>query len=167
MEGGVFGIYAVASPGSTPEVMLRMRAICDDLRRNGVTPREFERSREYLKGSFALGLESSSFRMMRLVRSEQCYGRFVTPEEVVAEIDAVSIDEVNDFARRYLDLDRYCVAALGPFRNSRSRLLRAIGEGPWEEDPNPYEKPRARRRARGESGAVDIVVDRASPVEVL
>ena len=57
-ECGVFGIYAVAGPESIPEVMTRLRHICDDLRRNGITQREFERSREYLKGSFALGLES-------------------------------------------------------------------------------------------------------------
>lgn len=163
MEGGVFGIYAVAGPESIPEVMTRLRHICDDLRRNGITQREFERSREYLKGSFALGLESSSYRMMRLMRSQQCYQRFVPPEEVMARIDAVTIDDVNDFARRYLDLERYCVAALGPFKGAKNRLLRSIGDGPWQEDPSVLEKPRPRRRGRGaEAQAPDAAAGEAA-----
>jgi predicted Zn-dependent peptidase len=147
IEGGVFGIYVVSGPDSIPEVMTLLRKICEDLRRNGVTQREYERSKEYLKGSFSLGLESSSYRMMRLIRSEECYGRFITPEEIMAQIEAVTIDEVNEFARRFLDLDRYCVTALGPFRGARKKLLKTIASGAWEEDIGPYDKPRVRRKS--------------------
>lgn len=146
MEGGVFGIFVIAGPQSVPEVMRLVRQICLEMRTNGVTRREFERAREYLKGSFALGLESSSFRMMRLVRSEQCYGRFVPPEEVLQKVDAVTLEDVNECARRYLDLDRYCIAALGPFRAPSTRLLKSIAAGPWEEDAPLHESPRKREK---------------------
>lgn len=148
MEGGAFGLYVIAGPESIPEVMRLLRETCEEMRCDGVTPRELERAREYLKGSFALGLESSSFRMMRLMRSEQCHQRFFTPEEVMARYDAVTLDEVNEAARHYLDLDSYCVSALGPFRGGKSRLLRSIADGPWEEDVPVIEKPKARRRAK-------------------
>ena len=150
-EGGVFGIYVVAGPEQVPQVMSLLRGICEDLRGKGITERELERSKEYLKGSFAIGLEASSYRMVRLARSQECYGRFIPPEEVIAEIEAVTLEDVNECARRYLDLDRYCVAALGPFRGSGRKLLRTIGNGPWEEDVSLYDKPR-RSRARVAEG---------------
>ena len=162
MAGGAFGMYVIAGPESMPEVMRLLRDTCDDLRRDGVTPREFERAREYLKGSFALGLESSSFRMMRLMRSEQCHQRFVTPEEVIACYDAVTLEDVNAAARQYLDLDGYCMTALGPFRNNRSRVLRSISSGPWDEDVPIVDKPKGRRRAKA-TAAVSPSVEGATP----
>ena len=145
-EGGVFGVYVVAGPDQVPPVMSLLRGICEDLRDKGITERELVRSKEYLKGSFSIGLESSSYRMGRLARSEELYGSFVPPEEVIAKMDAVTLEDVNDLARRFLDLDRYCVAALGPFRGRDQKRLQAIGKGTWEEDVSPYEKPRGRGR---------------------
>jgi predicted Zn-dependent peptidase len=153
-EGGVFGIYAIAGPQAMREVIPIVRDICADVRENGITEREYERSREFLKGVFAIGLESSNARMTRLMRSELTHGRFVSPEEVVARIDAVTIEDVNEYARRYLDLDRYCVAALGPFRGKGRNLLSSIGQGPWLEDVGPYDKqPRSRAGRQGSEAA--------------
>ncbi|MBM3463708.1 MAG: insulinase family protein [Armatimonadetes bacterium] len=155
MDGGVFGVYVVAGPDAMREVMPLLRDICADVRENGITEREFERSREYLKGSFALGLESSSMRMMRLLRSETGYGRFVPPEEVVARIDAVTIEDVNQYASQYLDLDRFCFTALGPFRGTRRKLLRELAPGAWEEDVGPYDRPRRKRKSADNGEAVN------------
>ncbi len=111
---GVFGIYASTSAERMPQVLDLTRQVLSSLRHEGMTPVEFERAREHLKGSIALALESTSSRMMRLARCEHYYGRLISLEEVIAKIDAVTPEQVKELAEWLLDTERYTLAVLGP-----------------------------------------------------
>jgi len=113
---GLFGVYAGTSAEKLEEVLRLSRDIIGEVRQDGLKPEELERSREHLKGSIALAMESTSHRMMRLARSESFHGRLIPLEEVIDRIDAVENQHVLDLAREVLDPDRFTLAVLGPVK---------------------------------------------------
>jgi predicted Zn-dependent peptidase len=68
------------------------------LAETAVSPRMLERAKQQLKGSIVLGLESMSNRMQRLGRVELAFERLVAIDEVVAEVEAVTAEEVRALA---------------------------------------------------------------------
>ena len=52
--------------------------------------------------------------MTRLARNEIYFGRHITPEEVLANIDEVTREEIRSLAARMFRSDALAVAALGP-----------------------------------------------------
>ena len=63
--------------------MHEMREITDHL----VTPEELRRAKDHLKGSFVLGLESTSSRMGNLARQELYFKRFFSLDEMLESIE--------------------------------------------------------------------------------
>lgn len=134
LDSGTFGSYVVTSPENLLEVLQLMREISEDVRYRGITARELDRAREYLKGSFSLSLESSSYRMTRLMRTEMIEGRWTSPEEVLQRYEAITLDEVNQQASRLLDTDRFATVVLGPLQAEHQRAIERMVPGPWSAD---------------------------------
>jgi predicted Zn-dependent peptidase len=122
-ETGALGIYA----GTAPERVDELLGVLDDqldrlLADGGVSDRELDAAKGHLTGSLALSLESSSSRMHRIGRSELLLGEIPTLDELVAECDAVTADDVGRVVDRVLrDADRTLVA-VGPL--SEADLVR-------------------------------------------
>ncbi|MEW6280797.1 MAG: pitrilysin family protein [Candidatus Eremiobacterota bacterium] len=114
VDCGIFGVYASTSAERLPQVLELTRSILCTLRADGITPTEFERAREHLKGSIALALESTSSRMMRLARCEHYHRRLISLEEVIERIDAVTPEQVSELTEWLLEPSRYTLAVLGP-----------------------------------------------------
>jgi len=115
-DGGLFVIYAGMSPSAGPEVIRLTFAEIEKMKQESPSPEELARAKESLKGSLMLGLESTSSRMMMLARSEVYYNRQITLDELIARIDAVTADEVQQMVIELLRPGRLSMAAIGPFR---------------------------------------------------
>jgi predicted Zn-dependent peptidase len=111
---GAFAVYAAMSPQAAREVV---RLTLDGLARAraGLTPEEVSRAKESLKGSLMLGLETPGSRMTKLARSELFFGRQITLDEILGDVDAVQGEDVRRLAEELLVLDRLGLAAIGPF----------------------------------------------------
>ena len=83
------------------------------LKEGGVRPRELAWAKENLAGSIVLSLESTVSRMSSAVRQELYFGRLSAPEELVAEVRAVTADDVSEEARRVLDARSLGVSVVG------------------------------------------------------
>jgi predicted Zn-dependent peptidase len=68
------------------------------LREKPVTRGEWQRARDYLLGQFRLGLEGTSSQMQWIGESLLNYGRFVKPDEVVANLMAVTVADLRQVA---------------------------------------------------------------------
>lgn len=84
----------------------------DNIRKNGVTEKELNNTKEQLKGSFVLDLESTSARMSRNGRNELIYGRHQTIDEVIERINQVSIESVERMIKQILTSEK-AVAIIG------------------------------------------------------
>jgi predicted Zn-dependent peptidase len=76
---------------------------------------ELEKARSFTKGRFVLNLESPQGLIMFGVRKEVTEGRAPDPEEVLAEIDGVTADDVQRVAQELIRADQLRLAVIGPF----------------------------------------------------
>jgi predicted Zn-dependent peptidase len=111
---GQWGIYAGCLPAKTDDVL----AICQDevakIISGGLTDEELDRGKGQLRGSIVLGLEDPSSRMSRLGKSELVYPALQPVDEILAEIDGVTHDDVRSVAAEVLGLPK-ALAIVGPF----------------------------------------------------
>jgi YedE family putative selenium metabolism protein len=67
-----------------------------------------------LIGGILLGAESTDARMMRLAKNEYVYGRYVGCEEVIAQIEKVSLDQLVAVAEEAFGKEGVSLVTLGP-----------------------------------------------------
>jgi predicted Zn-dependent peptidase len=114
LDTGLFGIYAGTGSDQVREVLALVREGLDRFRSELLTEKELKDAKELIKGNYLLGMESTDNRMTGLARNEICFGRQLTPEEIVANIDAVGREEIRVLAAEIFRDDLMTVAALGP-----------------------------------------------------
>ena len=113
IDGGTFGVYAGTSPDDAEELVPVM---ADEMMKTceAITEAELARARAQLKSSLLMSLESTSSRIERLGRHMLIYGRPLDIAEIVAQVEAVTTDDVVRLARRLFKESRLSLAALGP-----------------------------------------------------
>jgi predicted Zn-dependent peptidase len=114
LDAGAFVVYAATSPEASGEVVRLTLAELGRVRRE-LSEEEVSRAKECLKGSLMLDLETPESRMSKLARSEQYFGRQITLDEIIAEVDAVTRDDVRRVADALLLPERLTLVAIGPF----------------------------------------------------
>jgi predicted Zn-dependent peptidase len=114
MDTGLFGIYVGTGGDNVREVLDLVREGMERFSSEPLTEAELRSAKELIKGNFLLGMESTDNRMTGLARNEICFGRHVTPEEVVARIDGVDQTQIRSLAAGMFRFDALTVAALGP-----------------------------------------------------
>ncbi|WP_067792107.1 M16 family metallopeptidase [Actinomadura formosensis] len=101
-DSGIFGVYAGCQPAKAEEVL----SICrDELAKAAdecLTDEELDRGKGQLRGAMVLGLEDTGSRMSRIGKSELVYESLLPVEEVLARIEAVTLDDVRAIARELL-----------------------------------------------------------------
>jgi predicted Zn-dependent peptidase len=110
---GALVAYAGTSPATALETRDLIREQFRELATNGIDAEELGRTREYLKGTLMLSLESTAARMGRNVRHEIYMGRYVSLEETLAGVEAVTTDDVLRLARDILSGEP-AIVAIGP-----------------------------------------------------
>src|SRR5438093_702506 len=118
-DTGTFDIYAGTAPERARDVLALVRDEIDMVVSDGLTEEEIERGKGHLKGNLVLGLEDSSGRMSRLGKGELCHGEILTPDEIVARIDAVTSDDVRTVATELLGRQAWALAVIGPGSDDR------------------------------------------------
>jgi predicted Zn-dependent peptidase len=116
-EGGYFVAYGGTSPETYAECLDLVREEFARVRREGITEAEMERAKNQFRGSIIMSQESMSSRMNRMGKSEVYFDRVIPLAEVVAAIDAVTLDDVRRIADAIFpgEPEALTVAAVGPF----------------------------------------------------
>lgn len=92
---GAFTIYGSTSNYQLAKLQETISEVIEQIVQNGVTEEELHNAKEQLKGSFVLGLESTSSRMSRNGKIELLHRKHRTVDEILGNIDKVSIDAIN------------------------------------------------------------------------
>jgi predicted Zn-dependent peptidase len=90
---------------------------------------ELERAREHARGRIMLSMESTSTRMTRLGRSLISDTELLSPERIIAELEAVEPDAVSELARMLLAPERLSAACIGPEEERFYTAVDAINPG--------------------------------------
>jgi predicted Zn-dependent peptidase len=118
-NGGLFGIYAGCHPDRARQVVDLCREQVALAAADGLTADELARGKGQMRGGLVLGLEDTGSRMSRLGKAELVYGELTTVEEMLARIDAVTLDETHALAVELLGHPD-SLAVIGPFDGAQA-----------------------------------------------
>jgi predicted Zn-dependent peptidase len=113
-DSGCFGVYAGCAPGKVDEVLALTRDELARVAANGVTAEEVARGKGMFKGGLVLGLEDTGSRMTRLGKGELLYDELLSVDDILARVDAVTVDEIREIAAQVLG-GPASLAVIGPF----------------------------------------------------
>jgi predicted Zn-dependent peptidase len=119
VDTGCLMVYLATAPEQAREAVDVVMEELRGFRRDPVEHQELQDAKEHVKGSLVLGLESSSSRMSNLARQEIYFGRQSSMDELVADIDAVTVDQVHDLAGELFGGGSASMAVVGRVSDSR------------------------------------------------
>jgi predicted Zn-dependent peptidase len=124
-DTGLLSVYAGTARETVLQVVDLVIAEFRSLKESPVAVEELRRAKDHLKGSLMLSLESTSSRMSNLARQEMYFGRFLTLDELLASIELVTREEVQEIAQEFFEQKHVAVTVLGSLNGltlSRDRL---------------------------------------------
>jgi predicted Zn-dependent peptidase len=112
-DTGLFGLYAGTDAADADELM---RVVVDEITAaaDTITEAEVARAKAQMKAGLLMALESSGARAEQLARHIMAYGRPIPLEEIVAKVDAVTVESTRAAGRALMGRSRPAIAALGP-----------------------------------------------------
>lgn len=124
-DTGCLTVYAGTSLETVGKVVDLVVQEFRNLKETRVEPEELRRAQDHLKGSMMLSLESTSSRMSHLARQEQNFGKQVSMDEMIRNIEKVTADEIQQIANHIFDTRQVALTILGNldgFKITRERL---------------------------------------------
>jgi predicted Zn-dependent peptidase len=112
-DTGLFALYAGTDESDAPELM---RVVIDQIGNATETLNDTEvnRAKSQMKAGLLMALESSEARVGQLARQMLAYGRPIPLEEIVAKVDAVTVETARTAGRGLIARAKPAIAALGP-----------------------------------------------------
>jgi predicted Zn-dependent peptidase len=112
-DAGVLSVYAGTSLETAEQLI---RSVLDEFRHmrdEPLTEEELRRAKDHLKGATLLALEGSGSRMSSLARYHIYFDRHFTPQELIAMLESVTIEEIQTIAREFFQPDRLAASIVG------------------------------------------------------
>ena len=112
IDTGLFAVYTALGKDTEREAI---GVIMDELRRikDGVTPEELTRAREQIKANILMSLEQTGSRMHRLGKNELYLGRVPDLDEIIANYDNVTAEDIRTLSVAFLDFSKASFSAVG------------------------------------------------------
>jgi predicted Zn-dependent peptidase len=112
-DGGLLTIYGGTGSNQLDLLFETIQETVQKLKEDGITPKELQNSKEQIKGSLMLSLESTNSRMSRNGKNELLLGRHRSLDEVIESINNVTEDSVNNLAKQIFSED-FALALISP-----------------------------------------------------
>ena len=115
-SAGQLGVYIGTQAGTADAAVDAIRGEYTRLAREGLPAAELADGKQQLKGQVMLSLESPGARMGRLAGSVLHDDEYRPLDQMLAEIDAVTGDEIAAVAAEFFAPERQTIVRLGPAR---------------------------------------------------
>lgn len=110
---GYFNIYAGVGHDRIKDALVGIQDELKRLKTDGVTGEELRTAKEQMKGSYIFSLENVNGRMFSLGKNMLLLNRIYTPEEVIASIDAVTLEDIMNISELVTDIHGYSGVLIG------------------------------------------------------
>lgn len=112
-DSGIVTIYGGTGAKQLDVLFETIQETLSKLKKSGITEKELNNSKEQLKGSLMLSLESTNSRMSRNGKNELLLGRHRSLDEIVEQIDQVTKQSVDRITNTTFT-DEYSIALVSP-----------------------------------------------------
>lgn len=126
VDTGKFEIYAGVNNDRVEEAVGAITEELIKIRNEGIEKKELEKAKEQVRGRMIMGLESNSAVADVMGSDLIVTGKVRTLEEILAEIDAVTIESVSEAAEKYLQPENLHFAAIGPLEEDRIKAVEQL-----------------------------------------
>ncbi len=109
---GYYNIYAGVSHDKIRKAISGIKEELHVLERDGITKEELEASREQLKSNYIFGQENVASRMFSIGKSLILIDKVYTPEEVLQELDKVTMEDIETVKPMICDISHYSAVAV-------------------------------------------------------
>ena len=123
---GSFALYAGTGEKQAEEVAKRMLEEIAKIRENGLPEEDFIRCREQLKGSWILGMESSSAHMNTIGKLALLQKRVYNEQDTLRRIESTTLEAVHSILPVCLDTQNLSAAFVGRVEQSGDALASLI-----------------------------------------
>ena len=113
-EVGVLGTYVGTQPAAADQATQAILAEYAKLARDGLRGEALAEAKRQTEGQLMLSLESPTARMYRLAGFALHGERYLSLDEMVATVEAMTEDEVGAVAAEFFEPSRQTVVGLGP-----------------------------------------------------
>ncbi|MGG0411565.1 M16 family metallopeptidase [Peribacillus simplex] len=114
-DSGMVTVYGGTGTNQLDSLYETIQETLDTLKRDGITEKELRNSKEQLKGSLMLSLESTNSRMSRNGKNELMLGEHRSLDDIIIKIDEVSEDTVNELANQIFT--EHSLSLVSPLEN--------------------------------------------------
>lgn len=122
-DGGTITVYAGTRAREVGQVLDLIVREIRKLAKDGIDGAELTRTKDQMKGSLMLSLESSHSRMNKLAKDELIAGTHTTLQDMIADIDGVTEQQIFQTARNLFTDGRIALTGLGPFSSRQTEEL--------------------------------------------
>jgi len=119
LDTGAFNVYTGVDPKNAVEALKVVIAELARLSGQGPTSEELTKARELSKGRLLLRMEDTRNVSGWIGGQELLQGTVRNVEEAVAEIDAVTLEDLQRLSREIIDPRRAYLAVVGPYRSDK------------------------------------------------
>jgi predicted Zn-dependent peptidase len=113
-DTGMHGVYVATGPSTGAQAYEAIQAELAAVAANGLPHDEIVMGKQQLKGQITLSLESVSARMYRAAAVELYGEPYRSLDEILALVDGITPEQVQQVAQEYFNPDRMTVVSLGP-----------------------------------------------------
>ena len=113
-SGGYWAVETSVAPQNAAKTANLIAKEIRKVKNQGVKAIELKRAKQMARVNLLLGEESSSAQMGRIARNELYFGRQKSTAETLAQIEGVTLDEIQGVAREMFVPELMNFAALGP-----------------------------------------------------
>ncbi len=121
---GLVHIDAVTAPNQAEAVYDYALEVCDTMREQTVSEETLATHKALIRTEAILSKESVQSRMEGNGRSVLLRGRVISQEEELAQIENVTAEDIQKFARQVLCTEKMSVCLVGETRSAGQKLLR-------------------------------------------
>lgn len=112
-QAGIYSIYAGMGADCAQEVIRLIGEEIRLLQTEKIDEETLIKTKEQIKSAYIIGLESTAGRMSGIGRSQLMLGKVRTTDEVLARVDAVTLERIYDLLPQVFNFDKLCAAAVG------------------------------------------------------
>lgn len=98
---GMFKIYGLFPPKNEELVRTRLIEELDHLAKEPVSLQELNRAKQKIKTQLAIDASTSDCRMVSIAKAWSCQRRLVPLPELIAQIEAVTVEDINRVINRF------------------------------------------------------------------
>lgn len=114
MDTGLIKIYVATDKEEINRVLELIGLMIRRIKDGDLSVSDMARTKEYLIGGILIGSENMDNLMIRLAKNEFIFERYISYEELIAELEKVTLDEVIDVSKRIFSADKVSLTVLGP-----------------------------------------------------